>query len=86
VAWALAEAFRRGFWDITTTAWRLSTKAPGKQGTFTRGPRPDRGHGAHAVRTAAESVRPNSSMDCSRILNFCTLPVTVIGKASTVLT
>ena len=29
------------------------------------------------------STRPSSSVICSRMMNFCTLPVTVIGKAST---
>jgi hypothetical protein len=29
------------------------------------------------------SARPSSSIICSRMMNFCTLPVTVIGKAST---
>src|SRR6185503_11875914 len=29
------------------------------------------------------SARPSSATICSRIMNFCTLPVTVIGKAST---
>jgi hypothetical protein len=29
------------------------------------------------------SLRPSSLIVCSRIMNFCTLPVTVIGKAST---
>ena len=34
----------------------------------------------------AGALRPSSSIACSRILNFCTLPVTVIGNASTSLT
>ena len=38
---------------------------------------------AQAVSTA---VRPSSSIACSRILNFWTLPVTVIGNSSTNLT
>ena len=29
------------------------------------------------------SARQSSSIICSRMMNFCTLPVTVIGKAST---
>src|SRR5207253_6259679 len=37
----------------------------------------------HAVFTCAAFCNPNSSMDCSRILNFWILPVTVIGNAST---
>jgi hypothetical protein len=28
-------------------------------------------------------ARPSSAIACSRSLNFCTLPVTVIGNAST---
>ena len=39
-----------------------------------------------AVRAAATSCRPSSAIACSRIRNFWTLPVTVIGKASTSLT
>src|SRR5262249_21150390 len=37
----------------------------------------------HAVATAAARSNPSSSIACSRILNFCTFPVTVIGKPST---
>ena len=37
----------------------------------------------HAVRIAAALARPSSEIAISRILNFWTLPVTVIGKAST---
>ncbi|MDX6654568.1 MAG: hypothetical protein QOH18_1278 [Solirubrobacterales bacterium] len=36
--------------------------------------------------SAGSGARPSSAIDSSRILNFCTLPVTVIGKASTSLT
>gem|GEM_PF-4350250 len=39
-----------------------------------------------AVRRAAAARRFSSSMLCSRMRNFCTLPVTVIGKLSTNLT
>jgi hypothetical protein len=35
------------------------------------------------VRVPAACSRPSSAIEASRILNFCTLPVTVIGKAST---
>src|SRR5205823_2680870 len=38
---------------------------------------------AYAVATAAAFSRPSSSTAVSRILNFWTLPVTVIGKPST---
>lgn len=37
----------------------------------------------HAVTTPAACARPSSSIAISRILNFCTLPVTVIGNPST---
>src|SRR5205823_496439 len=37
----------------------------------------------YAVATVAACSRPSSSIADSRILNFCTLPVTVIGKEST---
>ncbi len=37
----------------------------------------------HAVAIAAAFSNPSSSTASSRILNFCTLPVTVIGKDST---
>jgi hypothetical protein len=37
----------------------------------------------YAVAIAAASLSPSSSVATSRILNFCTLPVTVIGKEST---
>jgi hypothetical protein len=39
--------------------------------------------GAYAVAIAAAAPSPSSSVAVSRILNFCTLPVTVIGKEST---
>jgi len=39
--------------------------------------------GLHAVSIAAAASRPRSSISISRIRNFCTLPVTVSGKAST---
>lgn len=38
---------------------------------------------AHAVSIAAAPSNPNSLIDCWRIRNFCTLPVTVRGKLST---
>jgi hypothetical protein len=38
--------------------------------------------GAQAVSTPAAPPRPNSVIVTSRILYFCTLPVTVIGKSS----
>ena len=38
---------------------------------------------AQAVRVSAASSRPSSATEVSRILNFWTLPVTVMGKAST---
>ena len=38
--------------------------------------------GGHAVGARPASPRPSSPMETSRILNFCTLPVTVIGKSS----
>src|SRR5262249_41455989 len=41
------------------------------------------GRHAQAVLTAATPARPRSSISCSRMRNFCTLPVTVSGKAST---
>ena len=37
----------------------------------------------HAVRIAAASCSPSSSMVAWRMMNFWILPVTVIGKAST---
>ena len=37
----------------------------------------------HAVFTLAAASRPSSAMAASRILYFCTLPVTVMGKPST---
>ena len=40
-----------------------------------------RGRG-QAVGWPAASCRPSSATEVSRILNFCTLPVTVIGKPS----
>ncbi len=36
-----------------------------------------------AVCTPAAVCSPHSSTDCWRMMNFCILPVTVIGKAST---
>jgi hypothetical protein len=42
-----------------------------------------RGSLAQAVLVPAAASRPSSSTEVSRILNFCTLPVTVMGKAST---
>ena len=47
-----------------------------------RRPGPPGVPGGSAVLVAA-SWRPSSATDVSRILNFCTLPVTVMGKAST---
>ena len=41
---------------------------------------------AQAVRVEAAPSRPSSATACSRILNFWTLPVTVIGNSSTNLT
>jgi hypothetical protein len=38
---------------------------------------------AQAVRVPAASSRPSSAIEVSRILNFCTLPVTVMGNSST---
>ena len=38
---------------------------------------------AHALTTAAAASSPSSRTDSSRILNFCTLPVTVSGNSST---
>ena len=38
--------------------------------------------GIQAVRVWLAASRPSSETDVSRILNFCTLPVTVIGKLS----
>ena len=40
----------------------------------------------YAVVIAAAVSRPSSLMLCSRMMNFWTLPVTVVGKASTNLT
>jgi hypothetical protein len=37
---------------------------------------------AYALRTAAAACNPSRSIVSSRILNFCTLPVTVIGNSS----
>ncbi len=34
-----------------------------------------------AVLARAAACRPSSAMETSRILNFCTFPVTVIGKS-----
>jgi hypothetical protein len=42
-----------------------------------------RGRADYAVAIAAAWPRPSSSTASSRILNFCTLPVTVIGNEST---
>ena len=36
----------------------------------------------YAVSTWLAASSPSSAIDVSRILNFCTLPVTVIGKPS----
>ena len=49
-------------------------------------PRPPVTQPRQAVRALAAVPRPSSSIACSRILNFWTLPVTVIGKPSTSLT
>jgi hypothetical protein len=38
---------------------------------------------AQAVLTRSAASRPSSATEVSRILNFCTLPVTVIGNSST---
>ncbi len=38
--------------------------------------------GIQAVRVWLAVSRPSSPTEVSRILNFCTLPVTVMGKAS----
>jgi hypothetical protein len=38
---------------------------------------------AQAVSIRVAPSRPSSATEASRILNFCTLPVTVMGKAST---
>ena len=40
----------------------------------------------YALRTAAASCSPSRSTDASRILNFWTLPVIVIGNSSTKIT
>jgi hypothetical protein len=49
---------------------------------FARPPGPGRGEsGGYAVSVLAAASRPSSLMDASRILNFCTLPVTVIGNS-----
>ena len=37
----------------------------------------------YAVSIAAAAARPSSAMASSRMRNFCTLPVTVMGKEST---
>ncbi len=62
------------------------TALPGEASLASRhlalGPSPD----AYAVTTSAACPRPSSSIAVSRILNFCTLPVTVIGNESTNLT
>ena len=42
-----------------------------------------RSGGLHAVTTLAASWSLSSSMAISRILNFCTLPVTVMGNSVT---
>jgi hypothetical protein len=39
------------------------------------------GDAGQAVRVALAAARPSSPIDVSRILNFCTFPVTVIGKS-----
>ena len=39
-----------------------------------------------AVRVLPADSRPSSATEVSRILNFCTLPVTVIGKSSVIRT
>ena len=52
------------------------------------GPEPSLAHGPRGPWPEARpfgraaSSRPSSVIDVSRILNFCTLPVTVIGKSS----
>ena len=40
-------------------------------------------HVAQAIGVAAASCSPSVTTDCWRIRYFCTLPVMVIGKAST---
>ena len=42
-----------------------------------------RGFPAQAVSILVAPSRPSSATEVSRILNFCTLPVTVIGNSST---
>jgi hypothetical protein len=46
-----------------------------------QGPRPQGLTEPQAVRVWLAASRPSSATDVSRILNFCTLPVTVIGKS-----
>ncbi len=43
---------------------------------------PVAGRTAQAVRVAAAAARPSSEIEVSRILNFWTLPVTVMGNSS----
>jgi hypothetical protein len=43
-----------------------------------------RGTGGHAVGVRSVSPRSSSPMETSRITNFCTFPVTVIGKSSVI--
>jgi hypothetical protein len=40
--------------------------------------------GGHAVGVRSASPRSSSPMETSRITNFCTFPVTVIGKSSVI--
>ncbi len=60
-------------------SWRAGgRRCPGRHARWRR----LRGAG-YAVAIAAASPSPSSSIAVSRILNFCTLPVTVIGNEST---
>ena len=72
----------RGVLRMPHTHIRPRSTAGGSVGVLCRSADP----AGYAVAIAAASPSPSSSIAVSRILNFCTLPVTVIGNESTNLT
>ena len=70
--------------STTTSSWPTSASTSSACRARTEGRR-DRSR-PQAILTAAALPRPSSLTLCSRMRNFWTLPVTVMGKASTNLT
>ena len=66
----------------TYGAMRWATAATSARVSAGGGPRPGRDAAGQAVSCWSAAVRPSSATEVSRILNFCTLPVTVIGNSS----